>query len=60
MSTCEVLLSTSLLYDCGQSLNPAVDMGQCEGGFMMGVGWYLREDLIHEGTGLVWSDGTWE
>ena len=56
-----LILSTDLLYDCGKSLNPAIDMGQCEGGFMMGVGFYHREELIlDEETGLVWSDGTWE
>ena len=55
------ILRTDLLYDCGKSLNPAVDIGQCEGGFMMGVGHLLREKVwIDESTGQLVSDGTWE
>lgn len=55
------ILSSSILYDCGKSLNPVVDLGQCEGAFMMGVGFYLRERrLQHPETGKEASDGTWE
>jgi len=56
-----VILSTSMLYDCGKSLNPTIDLGQCEGGFMMGVGFFLRERLIQDSvTGKLATDGTWE
>lgn len=56
-----VILSTSMLYDCGKSLNPTIDRGQCEGGFMMGVGFFLRERLLQDDTtGKLESDGTWE
>jgi len=54
------ILSTDLLYDCGKSLNPAIDIGQCEGAFMMGVGFYLREQSWIEGSGELVSNGTWE
>ena len=55
------IIQTDLVYDCGKSLNPAIDLGQCEGGFMMGLGFYLREDcLIDAKTGELVSDGTWE
>jgi indole-3-acetaldehyde oxidase len=56
-----VILHTSILYDCGKSLNPTIDLGQCEGAFMMGVGFFLRERLImNPSTGQLATDGTWE
>lgn len=56
-----VIISTSILYDCGKSLNPTIDLGQCEGAFMMGVGFFLRERLIvDQSTGKMHTDGTWE
>ncbi len=39
------LLRADLLYDAGQSLNPAIDIGQVEGGFMQGMGWLTTEQL---------------
>lgn len=56
-----VILSSSILYDCGKSLNPIIDLGQCEGAFMMGVGFFLRERRLQNSeTGKEASDGTWE
>ncbi len=34
-----------ILHDVGDSLNPAVDRGQIEGGFVQGMGWLTREEL---------------
>lgn len=34
-----------ILLDCGDSLNPAVDIGQVEGGFVMGLGAILTEEV---------------
>jgi xanthine dehydrogenase large subunit len=34
-----------ILHDVGRSLNPAVDMGQVEGGFIQGMGWLTTEEL---------------
>ena len=34
-----------ILHDCGKSLNPAIDRGQIEGGFIQGVGWLTSEEL---------------
>lgn len=34
-----------ILHDCGRSLNPAVDLGQIEGGFIQGMGWLTTEEL---------------
>ncbi|TFF22079.1 xanthine dehydrogenase molybdopterin binding subunit [Jiella endophytica] len=39
------LLRADILHDVGKSLNPAIDMGQIEGGFMQGVGWLTTEEL---------------
>ncbi|MDX1481262.1 MAG: molybdopterin cofactor-binding domain-containing protein, partial [Woeseiaceae bacterium] len=38
-------LRVDILHDCGQSLNPAVDLGQIEGGFIQGMGWLTTEEL---------------
>jgi len=34
-----------ILHDVGRSLNPAIDIGQIEGGFVQGVGWLTTEEL---------------
>jgi xanthine dehydrogenase large subunit len=34
-----------ILHDVGKSLNPAIDRGQIEGGFLQGVGWLTSEEL---------------
>ena len=39
------LTRVDILHDCGQSLNPAIDMGQIEGGFVQGAGWLTTEEL---------------
>ena len=38
-------LRVDILHDCGDSLNPAVDIGQVEGGYVQGVGWLTSEEL---------------
>jgi len=40
-----------LLHDCGSSLNPAVDLGQVEGGYMQGLGWLTMEELWWDAAG---------
>jgi xanthine dehydrogenase large subunit len=45
------ILRADLLHDCGRSLNPAVDLGQIEGGFIQGVGWLTSEELVFDKNG---------
>ncbi|HTP52923.1 MAG TPA: xanthine dehydrogenase molybdopterin binding subunit [Anaeromyxobacteraceae bacterium] len=40
-----------ILHDCGRSLNPAVDRGQVEGGFVQGMGWLTSEELCWDRDG---------
>jgi xanthine dehydrogenase large subunit len=48
------LLRADVLHDVGRSLNPAVDIGQIEGGFIQGMGWLTMEELVwHPQTGLL-------
>lgn len=57
------ILRSDLLLDCGKSLNPAVDIGQTQGAYIMGLGYFLTEDFIYDEeslTGKLLSDGTWE
>jgi len=39
------LTRVDILHDVGTSLNPAIDRGQIEGGFLQGVGWLTSEEL---------------
>ena len=48
------VLRVDVLYDAGQSLNPAIDIGQVEGGFIQGMGWLTSEELKwHPKTGAL-------
>lgn len=40
-----------ILHDVGHSLNPAIDIGQIEGGFVQGMGWLTTEELIFDESG---------
>jgi len=45
------LLRVDILHDAGKSLNPAIDLGQIEGGFIQGMGWLTSEELVFDGQG---------
>ena len=40
-----------VLHDVGRSLNPAIDIGQIEGGFVQGMGWLTTEELVYDAEG---------
>ena len=40
-----------ILHDVGKSLNPAIDIGQIEGGFVQGLGWLTTEELVWDSAG---------
>ena len=40
-----------VLEDVGRSLNPAIDIGQVEGGFIQGMGWLTTEEMWWDGKG---------
>ncbi len=45
------LLRVDILHDTGASLNPSLDIGQIEGGFVQGAGWLTTEELVWDRTG---------
>ncbi len=45
------VLKVDILHDVGTSINPAIDMGQVEGGFVQGMGWLTTEQLVWTGKG---------
>jgi xanthine dehydrogenase large subunit len=50
------LLRTDILHDVGKSLNPAIDLGQIEGGFIQGMGWLTTEELMWNEQGRLLSN----
>ncbi|MCQ4347237.1 xanthine dehydrogenase molybdopterin binding subunit [Pseudomonas stutzeri] len=51
------LLRADLLHDVGASLNPAIDIGQVEGGFVQGMGWLTCEELVWDARGRLLTAG---
>ena len=45
------LTRVDILHDCGDSLNPAIDLGQVEGGYVQGAGWLTSEELCWDERG---------
>ncbi|KAG7267344.1 hypothetical protein CRUP_021563 [Coryphaenoides rupestris] len=50
-------LHTTIVMDVGHSLNPAIDIGQVEGGFLQGVGLFTLEQLRYSPQGVLYSRG---
>ncbi|HSV47004.1 MAG TPA: xanthine dehydrogenase molybdopterin binding subunit [Ramlibacter sp.] len=47
------VLKVDILHDVGTSLNPAIDIGQIEGGFVQGMGWLTTEQLVWNDKGML-------
>jgi len=45
------VIRADILHDVGRSLNPAIDLGQIEGGFVQGMGWLTSEELVFDAEG---------
>ena len=45
------VLKVDILHDVGSSINPAIDIGQIEGGFVQGMGWLTTEQLVWNAAG---------
>jgi xanthine dehydrogenase large subunit len=45
------VLRVDILHDVGHSINPAIDRGQIEGGFVQGMGWLTCEQLVWDEAG---------
>ena len=47
------VLAVDILHDVGRSINPAIDIGQIEGGFIQGMGWLTTEELVWNDKGYL-------
>ncbi|MDR2335118.1 MAG: xanthine dehydrogenase molybdopterin binding subunit [Burkholderiaceae bacterium] len=47
------VLAVDILHDVGRSINPAIDVGQIEGGFVQGMGWLTTEQLVWDEGGML-------
>ena len=47
------ILRTDILHDAGDSINPAINLGQVEGGFVQGAGWLTCEELVWSDQGVL-------
>jgi xanthine dehydrogenase large subunit len=47
------VLRVDILHDVGRSINPGLDVGQIEGGFVQGMGWLTTEQLVWNKEGVL-------
>ncbi|XP_034827356.1 xanthine dehydrogenase [Maniola hyperantus] len=51
------VIRSDIVMDLGDSINPAIDIGQIEGAFIQGYGLFTMEELIYSPTGTLYSRG---
>jgi xanthine dehydrogenase/oxidase len=53
------VLRADLYYDAGRSSNPAIDIGQIEGGYVQGLGFVTTEEVLFDAHGRLVTDNIW-
>jgi len=53
------VLRADLYYDAGRSPNPAIDVGQIEGGYVQGLGFVTTEQVLFDDDGRLVTDNIW-
>lgn len=48
--------SVKIVHDVGKSMNPVIDLGQCEGGLVQGLGWMTMEEIVYDKDGKLKSN----
>ncbi|MBL7738815.1 MAG: molybdopterin-dependent oxidoreductase [Chitinophagaceae bacterium] len=48
--------SVKVVHDFGKSMNTMIDVGQCEGGIVQGIGWMTMEEIIYDKEGRLRSN----
>lgn len=48
--------TVNVVHDFGNSMNPVIDLGQCEGGIVQGIGWMTMEELVYDNEGKLRSN----
>lgn len=48
--------TVKVVHDAGDSMNRVVDMGQCEGGIVQGIGWMTMEEIVYDKEGRLRSN----
>eukprot|EP01125_Pyxidicula_operculata_P013386 TRINITY_DN4438_c0_g2_i2.p1 TRINITY_DN4438_c0_g2~~TRINITY_DN4438_c0_g2_i2.p1 ORF type:complete len:1236 (+),score=297.56 TRINITY_DN4438_c0_g2_i2:108-3815(+) len=54
------IVRSDVIYDAGNSINPLMDVGQCEGGFVFGTGYFIQEEVLIQKDGSNASIDTWD
>jgi xanthine dehydrogenase large subunit len=48
--------SVKIVHDVGKTMNPLIDLGQCEGALVQGIGWMTMEELLYNKDGKLMTN----